>query len=375
MISFSLLLVFALGLAGIVWAQADIIRRGYLHRKSLIKAKPQFFTVSNRIDWNDQHFSLFLQPQNNNRLESFKPGQYITLLAQTQAETSRLQKRRYSLAAWQKNLLCYELCISREQDGHVSNWLHQNLHTGANIEAYLPDGKFFLDLADSKHSVLIAGGIGITPLRAMVQKFIFEIDHTTTSAKSMSLFYAAKSLDKMCFHDEFKKLAEDFPAFRFYPIFSQTAPHCEIPTGRLSVEMLQHRLRDEISVQYYMCGPVGMMEGIVSDLIQAGVPENAIHREQFGVGAALETDEIFQIDLGGGKTICFEQQRSLLEALEQNEIEIESECRSGECGQCKLKLHAGKVKQLISPDVALASNEILACCCVPVSDLHIERFQ
>ncbi len=57
--------------------------------------------------------------------------------------------------------------------------------------------------------------------------------------------------------------------------------------------------------------------------------------------------------------------------MESQGIAVESECRSGECGQCKVNLLAGSVKPLIEVDIELKAGEILPCCCVPGSDFLI----
>ena len=113
------------------------------------------------------------------------------------------------------------------------------------------------------------------------------------------------------------------------------------------------------------------MDNVKLGLIRQTIPLESIHFERFGVGITSTGDKAFSVKLGANKTIVFQNQRSLLEALEQQGVGIESECRSGECGECKMTLHSGKIKQLIETDMDLDAGEILPCCCVPESDLLI----
>ncbi len=69
--------------------------------------------------------------------------------------------------------------------------------------------------------------------------------------------------------------------------------------------------------------------------------------------------------LGGRESFMFNHQRNLLDAIEEQEIDIQSECRSGECGECK-------VKPLTGIDIDLKEGETLTCCSVPESDLLID---
>lgn len=81
---------------------------------------------------------------------------------------------------------------------------------------------------------------------------------------------------------------------------------------------------------------------------------------------------MFSIQFGADTSIVFQRQPTLLAALEEHGIELNSECRSGECGECKVKLRKGKVKQLVNVEMDLQPGEVLPCCCVPESDLRLE---
>jgi ferredoxin len=115
-----------------------------------------------------------------------------------------------------------------------------------------------------------------------------------------------------------------------------------------------------------------MMDELKHGLITEGVVTANIHFERFGIDYDSSVVEKFNVKIGENKSIVFEQQRSLLDAIEEQGIEIQSECRSGECGQCKVNLRCGKVKPLIDIEMNLKAGEILACCCVPESNLLID---
>jgi ferredoxin-NADP reductase len=303
----------------------------------------------------------------------------------------KLLKRCYSLASWQENTGSYELAIQREINGQVSTWLHSHLQIGSVIKALPPKGSFVINAKQAKHTVLVAGGIGITPLRAMVHRFIAEITNAATTKKTMSLFYSAKTATEMCYLDEFTQLAQEYVSFSFYPFLSKpenthSEPRWHGSIGRLNAEQLTQKLElasnspkslgikpiDKTTCHYYMCGPNAMMDEVKHGLIQQGIAEVNIHFERFGVSNDTIGNDKFTVKLGGNVSIEFQKQRTLLDAMEEQGIEIESECRTGECGQCKVKVQQGKIKHLIDSDVSLNDDEILTCCTVPTSDLLIE---
>ena len=394
-----LLIIFTLGCIAIVLCQLNILWRSYLcscrknqQLKTQLSMQPLALKVVERKDITQKHFSVRLEAVNAETLKNFIPGQYLTLITPNESieySTSvGALKRCYSLASWQENTVSYELGIQREVNGKVSTWLHRHLHVGAVITALPPKGNFVINANQSLHTVLIAGGIGITPLRAMLHHFIAQHKHNEPSFKntSMVLFYSAKSAKEMCYLNEFIQLNDECSSFNFYPFFSKSEDiHVKCTMGRLNAKKVTLQLEQYFShlspirksshkenCHFYLCGPNTMMDELKHGLITEGVVSDNIHFERFGIDYDASIDEKFNVKIAGNKSIVFDQQRSLLDAIEQQGIEIQSECRSGECGQCKVNLRCGKVKPLIVIDMDLKAGEILACCCVPESDLLID---
>ena len=115
-----------------------------------------------------------------------------------------------------------------------------------------------------------------------------------------------------------------------------------------------------------------MMNDLKNSLSEQGVATGNIYIERFVIGASLGHKRDFSVKIANHKSFTFNKQTTLLNAMEEQGITIESECRIGECGQCKVNLVAGSVKPLIDMAYDLKSGEILPCCCVPKSDLLIK---
>lgn len=407
-----LLIIFTLGGIAIMLCQLNILWRNYFgscrnnrHIKPLLSVQPLALKVVKRYDITQKHFSVRLAAVNGNLLTSFLPGQYLTLMTPKQSEqtstSAGLLKRCYSLASWQENTAFYELGIQREKHGKMSTWLHRHLQVGTVINVLPPKGNFVINAKESFHAVLVAGGIGITPLRAMVHQFIAQHNKVSSVNKSMSLFYSAKTAEEMCYLDEFIQLANECSNFMFYPFLTRgasvsinysssdhakVAPTVKSTMGRLSAVQLTQKLelylnglqslkvnkQDRASFHYYLCGPNVMMDELKYGLIQQGIAKANINFERFGIDNEAVVEQKFSVKLGKNKKLFFHKQRNLLDAMEEQGIKIQSECRSGECGQCKVNLRYGKVKSLIEIDMNLKAGEILPCCSVPESDLHID---
>ena len=385
-----LLIIFALGGIAILLSQLNILWPSFFGIKRNCQP-PLVLKVVERHEMSATHFSVRLQTISTGPLTNFLPGQYLTLITPhylleepVESPVSKDSlKRCYSLSAWGRETNFYELGIQRQDGGKASTWLHKNLQLGTLINALPPKGNFIFNAEKAQHTILIAGGIGITPLRAMIHQFIehqFIMTHGDSSFtnKTMHLFYGARSVEDMCYADEFIQLAHECPSFMFYPFLSQAisnttqGPH-PFTFSRLSAEKIAQKLDLPLGeYNYYLCGPNAMMDDFKSKLVQRGVAPDNIHFERFGIDTSSANNKEFLVKLGGNKSFVFNEQRTLLDAMDEQLITVESECRTGECGQCKVNLLSGSIKPLIEVEFELKAGEILPCCCVPESDLLIK---
>ncbi|MFQ3218814.1 MAG: ferredoxin [Paraglaciecola sp.] len=80
----------------------------------------------------------------------------------------------------------------------------------------------------------------------------------------------------------------------------------------------------------------------------------------------------FVIHIKEHKSVLQQPACTLLESIEKHDIEVHYACREGFCGSCRTKLISGQVKYTIDPLAYMDDDEILPCCCVPLSDIEIE---
>lgn len=360
----------ALALAAVVWLLVDGLVASYAHRRAARQRKraatPIRLRVRARRDFGGDLFSVELEPVSRwprwRRLPAYLPGQALTLLIPA---APRPLKRRYSLAAWTSRPRTYHLGIRREAGGAASPWLHAHLHPGQVIDALPPRGRFTLD-PRHRDVVLVAGGIGITPMAAMCDAIA-----ASPNGRRVWLHYAARHEVELIDHARYLDRDTRDDAFHYRPILSRPGPNWLGATGRLDAARLMAELPDPHAAHYYLCAREAMMQALMASLRAHGVPPDHLHWESFG-GAQNDDRAAYPVEFNG-REFSFEGQPSLLAALEDWQVSFDAECRAGECGACRVKLLAGEVAACQASHCALPPGEILACCCVPRSPLKLAR--
>jgi ferredoxin-NADP reductase len=149
------------------------------------------------------------------------------------------------------------------------------LEVGAEIEVEEPKGDFRLPEDTSRDYVFIAGGIGITVFRSMLRYIADErLDYKVT------LVYSNRDRASTAFLDELQELERRIPAFRLIATMTGD-PEWEGETRRVDGDFLRSHLGDVAAFTYLLAGPPPMVEGVVEELKQAGVPEEQILPDQF----------------------------------------------------------------------------------------------
>lgn len=288
-------------------------------------------------------------------LPPFSPGQAIAL----RHPSGTL--RRYSLAGWQRRPLAYELAIKREPGGLVSNWV-AGLQAGTRLEVEQPAGKFGWPASLDGELLLVAGGIGITPLRAMVQRWqALPVDERPACTLVWSVREAAQLLH---YDAEFRALAAEAPDFSYRPWLS--GEH-----GRMTLADILACCQTPEPHGLWICAGSAMMDTLHAAWLATGQDPARWHQENFGAGANSDTTR-YEIDVQPlGRTVEFQGQPSLLAALLQAEVPIAYDCRNGSCGSCTVQVLAGDCTAVLTPERAPPAGHVLACCTVPRSDMRL----
>lgn len=323
----------------------------------------------------------------------YLPGQYLNL--QLTIDGRRVN-RSYTIASSPTRPDSCELSIKREELGLASRHLHQHLHVGDRLRISAPAGKFVFTGKESNSVVLIAGGVGITPLMSITRAL------TDRNWKGdIYLLFVAKTPRDIIFRDELTQLQQRFPNLHLHMSLTRVEAHdgWSGHRGRPSQDWLLQCVPELANKPVYLCGPNDMMAATRLLLLELGVPATQIHTEAFVSpgAAATPTEAAFSNSgnpvvatntatdasiarLDGAKqagaaaiTATFDRSRTstvvsaemtLLEAAEAVGVDVPFECRSGVCGQCKVKLLAGFVTMDVEDALSPAEKHagwVLAC--------------
>ena len=312
----------------------------------------------------------------------FLPGQFLQVEVTPEAE--KTARRSYTIASSPTQRAYVELTVKREEQGAVSKYLHDKLAVGDLLKLSGPFGEFTFTGTDAESIVLIAGGVGITPMMSVLR-------YLTDIAWPGQIFflYGARSTEEFVFRDELERLERRSPNLHVMAAMQRSAGTVWLgPEGPITKDLLSSAVPDITKRRVHLCGPPGMMAAMREQLAELGVPEAQLHTEAFGP-ASLPTDatEIAVKEAPataaakrtGSKpavaptTVTFSisgvsaplpSDETVLEAAEEAGVEIPYACRVGECGVCVTKLLAGEVSMAVETGLApedKAKGYVLAC--------------
>ncbi|REL28896.1 FAD-binding oxidoreductase [Thalassotalea euphylliae] len=311
---------------------------------------------------------------------TFEAGQFLTLKTDVDGQP---QIRTYTLACSPHDEH-YRIAIKRETNGVFSNYMHYELAVGDIIECKAPRGGFVIDPLEQRPAILLAGGIGITPILSMARHCILDTTRTR-HLRELYVFCSARTPQERSFYDELNQLADRSKGLmKVYWVLSDpqdAQPGLDYQVqGRLNAEVLKAALRLD-NYQVFICGPQTYMQSMYDMCLALGINDNNIFAEAFGSGAiARQTEQSNQPAVIDAEQalVTFEKsqveqewtpdQGSLLEFAEQHGLAPDFGCRNGSCGSCVVKKKAGSVNYSQQPQCDFDNeNEVVLCCARPAA--------
>lgn len=247
-------------------------------------------------------------------LPAFTPGAHIEL------QVAAGLNRRYSLTSDPADLSHYTIAVLHHRGGRGSSLLHDTFKAGDMLEAEAPRTEF--PLAEAPHSVLIAGGIGVTPI----------LSHTRELARrgaSFEVHYTAHSRQRMALRKELEDLCA-----------GRAACYISSEGGRMNVAAILRASPPGSHI--YVCGPQGLVESVRNLAPAFGRTPDQIHFENFGASWTVG-DEPVRLELTlSGLNLEVPVGQTLLEAMEAAGVWVPYDCRRGECHMCMTQVAAGQ---------------------------------
>lgn len=318
------------------------------------------------------------------------PGQYMNLTLNIDGQTV---KRSYTITSSPMQRRHVELTIKRNPEGLVSRFMHDQVKVGDTIRIGAPAGKFFFHDLQSKGVVLIAGGVGITPLMSILRNLT---DHSWKG--NIYFINAMRTYEDRIYADEFANLANRFENLRILNYYSQSKPspassdrskRWQDKPGYINATDLSAFVPNLNELPIFLCGPDPMMRAVRKAIVSLGVPNEQISTEEFvspktasvGVQQSSSLQPTYPDEWEGKtstisfatsrQTIDIEASTTILEAAELAGVALPWECRSGICGQCKVRCTTGRVRMDSRDALSLREEDngyILACQSHPASE-------
>ena len=350
------------------------------------------FSVDRKVLEGGEICSLYLMPHDGKELPSFEPGQYLTFQLHLPGE-SKPTVRCYSLSDSPHKSDYYRVSIKRQgppsnmpdaPPGKVSSFVHDNLDVGSIVDIITPRGKFFMDQTHHTPVVLIGGGVGFTPLLSMLNTII-----DSGSKREVWFFYGVRNSNEHIMAEHLKRVAKKYENINMQICYSSPLVEDKKDvhyhhSKRVSVELFKEILPSN-NYDFYICGPPPMMDSIVNDLKDWGVPETHIHFEAFGPlskkskgdtssAADISDSPSFNVEFSkSGKSLLWNPSSgSIMDLAEENGIVMESGCLSGSCGVCMTAIRDGDVGYLTQADTDLESGSCFPCIAIPKSPLTLD---
>lgn len=209
----------------------------------------------------------------------------------------------------------WRIAVQREDRARGSAFIHDSFEVGARLEVGPPANNFPLDRRD-EGVLLIAGGIGVTPIHSMARSLV-------RRQRAFSLVYTGRDKPAMAYHDELAALCGERIVF-----------HYSDDQGALDIEAL---LRQQpAGTRVYVCGPSGMIDATHAAAGRLGWPADRVRSEIFAA-ATRPGDVAFDVTLRrSGRTVRVGADVSILDALTAEGVPVLWDCRRGECGLCPL---------------------------------------
>jgi len=310
----------------------------------------------------------------------FKPGQFLTVRVNVDGKPVA---RCYTISSPPEATGYLEISVKRQ--GLLSGTLHSTVRPGSMIAINAAAGGFTYPAGDDRSVVLIAGGVGITPMTCMLRHAV-QADPT----RPVTLLYSVHTNRDVAFREELRLLGARNPQVKLVVTTTRGPHETEFFSGRIDRRMIQDHVDDPANTIFMICGPAPMIDAMKSALAELGVPAAQIRSEAFeaAVASASATDAPskvsavvapaasgFQLQLvDSGTTLTASPGSTILETCEEAGVALPVVCRAGVCGSCRTRLADGRVRcesELLDANDR-ADGYILPCVSWPEEDCALE---
>lgn len=292
--------------------------------------------------------SFELVPTDGQALPPFAPGAHIDVHLPAQAGRPALV-RQYSLCNSAGETHRYRIAVLRDaasRGGSIG--MHDAVQEGDTLTISAPRNHFALQAAE--HTLLLAGGIGVTPLLCMAEQL-------ARTGASFALHYCSRSAGRTAFRQEIAAS----------PMAPQVHFHFDDGPPGQAMDWPSVLAAPTGDQRLYVCGPAGFIDHVVATARAQGWPPERIHLEYFGAPAQdTAGDAGFEVRLArSGKTYRIAPDTTIVQALRQEGVDIMTACEQGVCGTCVTRVLEGAIDHrdmYLTDEEKQAGDQCLPCC-------------
>jgi vanillate O-demethylase ferredoxin subunit len=236
--------------------------------------------------------------------------------------------------------------------------MHEQVKEGDVLHISTPKNHFPL-AHEATHSILVAGGIGVTPILCMAERL-------AVTAASFEMHYCTRSPERTAFRE---RIAASRFSDRVNFHFDDGPESQKLQLPRLLTPMRP-------GVHLYVCGPKGFMDWVLESARTAGWPSQRLHYEFFGTQIVKsEDDASFEVKLAStGKVVVVPKDKTIVQALAAVGVEIATSCEQGVCGTCLTRILEGEPDHkdmYLTPEEQAANDQFTPCCSRSISPLLV----
>ncbi len=312
----------------------------------------------------------------------YAPGQFITLLATINGQSVQ---RSYSIASSPSRPHGLEITVKRIPGGLVSNWLCDHIKVGDTLKVKAPSGRFSCFNFPARKLLFLAAGSGIVPIMSMLRWIV-----DTHAKVDVQLILSCKIPADIIYREELKFIATRHANIDVLITFTGTPRNDHDwsgHTGRIDAKILSETVKDLTERQVFLCGPEQFMQSAAEILIRQGAEAMNIHHESFitkmppvtdhkAVAAIKNNQGKYRVQfVKSGLSVRSDEKTSLLDLAAAHDIRIDSDCRTGSCGECMIRCLWGKVDMSEEAEIDPRDKQagwIYSCCAYPRSDLVLD---
>lgn len=320
---------------------------------------------------------------------AFLHGQYLTLKVMVDGTELR---RSYSICSSPLKPEKVRIAVKKVAGGRVSSQLVDRLKVGDELEVMTPMGNFTtpLDAAQERHFVAFAGGSGITPMLSILQAVL-----ASEPKSRFTLCYANSDAERIIFKAQLDELAAAWPQ-RFqlvtivdgpkkggvFGLFKSKPAGDPLLTGIMTREkvaaLLDRYVPDAKAAEYFICGPLPMMDNVATELEHRGVDKARVHLELFTspvtdapprpVEKTKAGDAVAEVSVtldGVTKELRIPfKGPHILDAASDAGMDVPYSCKGGVCSTCRAKVLEGQVEMDMNyalTDGEVAQGYVLTC--------------